>query len=313
MLVRKWQEVQKVPLAKLICYDLSMPKKKNSGQYEYLRKIWTEKHRKIQKELFDKHKNAFEWIEANSKQLAVGSFAGLYLLTAPIRLEIPHNSTAAAQEAPFDKKVFLIYDLKNVLPSEVRPLNLGEEEKVIEVLNRSLGISLAGEMNGIRLNTQYGLIGQEQHLARFPGDTIYSHFDNPEDAQKYFKYGMAPGLGAWRYFADSKESMTEEDNMREKYYIAVQTFLAPGFNQNVKEYVDFFKYRKMLVVNPQNGKAVVVVVGDAGPAKWTGKHLGGSPEVMTYLERYDGKQRGPVLYFFIDDPENKIPLGPVGL
>jgi hypothetical protein len=56
---------------------------------------------------------------------------------------------------------------------------------------------------------------------------------------------------------------------------------------------------------------MVVVVGDAGPAEWTGKHLGGSPEVMKYLERVDGAQKGPVLYFFIDDPGDKIPLGPI--
>ena len=67
----------------------------------------------------------------------------------------------------------------------------------------------------------------------------------------------------------------------------------------------------MLVVNPQNGKAMVVVIGDAGPAAWTGKHLGGSPEVMKYLERVDGRQKGPVLYFFLDDPDDKIPLGPL--
>jgi hypothetical protein len=65
------------------------------------------------------------------------------------------------------------------------------------------------------------------------------------------------------------------------------------------------------VVNPDNGKAVVAVIGDAGPAAWTGKHLGGSPEVMVYLERKDGRQRGPVLYFFVDDPDDTIPLGPI--
>jgi hypothetical protein len=32
---------------------------------------------------------------------------------------------------------------------------------------------------------------------------------------------------------------------------------------------------------------------------------------MTYLERVDGSQKGPVLYFFIDDPNDTIPLGPV--
>ena len=75
----------------------------------------------------------------------------------------------------------------------------------------------------------------------------------------------------------------------------------------------FFKFRKMLVVNPENGKAMVVVVGDAGPAEWTGKHLGGSPEVMSYLERQDGGARGPVLYYFLDDPQDTIPLGPVSI
>jgi len=282
-----------------------MPKK-NSRQYEHLRNVWAKKHKDLQTELFSKHKDAFDWLEANSKQVVVGSAAGLYLLTSPIVAQIPQSFTASAQTQPIDKKVFLVYDLKNVLPNEIRQLNIDEEEKVIEVLDRTFGISVKGELSGIRLNTQYGLIGQEQHL-----DNIYSHFDTPDDSQEYFKYGMAPGLGAWRYFADSKESMNEEENSREKYYIAVQTFLAQGFNENRARYVEFFKYRKMLVVNPQNGKAVVAVIGDAGPAEWTGKHLGGSPEVMSYLERYDGRARGPVLYFFIDDPENKIPLGPI--
>ena len=67
----------------------------------------------------------------------------------------------------------------------------------------------------------------------------------------------------------------------------------------------------MLVVNPHNGKAIVVVIADAGPAQWTGKQLGGSPEVMKYLERYDGTQVRGVLYFFIDDPNNEVPLGPI--
>ncbi len=137
-----------------------------------------------------------------------------------------------------------------------------------------------------------------------------SHFDTPDAADNYSS-GMAPGLGAWGYFASSKEDMTPEENLREKYYIAVQTFLSPGYNEKAGEYNAFYKYRKMLVLNPQNGKAIVAVIGDAGPAVWTGKHLGGSPEIMHYLERVDGKARGPVLYYFINDPEDKVPLGPL--
>ena len=122
-----------------------------------------------------------------------------------------------------------------------------------------------------------------------------------------------PGLGGWGYFTDSSGQLTQQGIDREKYYIAVQTFLAPGFDQNKQAYLDFFKYRKMLVVNPDNGKAVVADIADAGPSPWTGKQLGGSPEVMNYLERFDGQQRAGVLYFFIDDPDDTIPLGPVNL
>lgn len=286
---------------------------KNSFHYDFLKDKWTKRHKILQEEIFQKHKESLDWFLNNSKQMTIGSLAGLFLLTSPIIPKIPtaFSSESLTFREAVDKKVFLIYDLKNALPHNVQPLKPEEEKNVAEILTRTTGIKVSAELEGKRLNTSYGLIGQEQHLKRYPGDDILSHFDNPEDAEKYVKYGMAPGLGGFGYFAQSQNTMTEEESDREKYYIAVQTFLAPGWEGNVREYVNFFKFRKMLVVNPQNGKAVVAVIGDAGPAAWTGKHLGGSPEVMKYLERYDGAQRGPVLYFFIDDPDNTVPLGPI--
>ena len=292
-----------------------MPAKKKNLHYENLKDKWTSRHKQLQTEIFKKHKDSFEWLVNNSKQLAVGSLAGVFMLTTPVIPRIPtvFSSSSAEVNMNIDKKVFAIYDLKSVLPQEVRPLTVEEEKSISEILTTTYGIKVTPELNGIRLNTTYGIIGQEQHLARFPGDNMYTHFDNQVDAEKYWDYGMAPGLGGWGYFADSQDSMTQEQSDREKYYIAVQTFLAPGFEQYKKEYLDFFKFRKMLVVNPQNGKAIVADIGDAGPAPYTGKQLGGSPEVMSYLERYDGSQRGPVLYFFVDDPNDTIPLGPVSL
>ena len=290
-----------------------MPNKRANPQYKHLAEKWTNRHRSLQTEIFDKHKESFKWLVDNSKQLAVGSLASIFLLASPAVAKIPSPlSTASAQIIQtIDRKVFLVYDLKNVLPNDVRPLTSEEERSVGEVLTRDFGMSVSAELDGKRLNTSYGLIGQEQHLPRYPGDNVFTHFDSQEATGKYWSYGMTPGLGAWGYFTDSSGTLTQKDIDREKYYIAVQTFLAPGFDSNPKEYTDFFKYRKMLVVNPQNGKAVVADIADAGPSPWTGKQLGGSPEVMGYLERYDGAQRGPVLYYFIDDPNDTIPLGPV--
>lgn len=286
---------------------------KAKPHYEHLKEKWTVRHRGLQKNLFSKHKEAVKWIKKNPKEFAIGSLGGLMLLTSPSAHLLPSPNLVVANEQKFqdfDKSVFLIADLDKQLPSEIRPLTELEEREIANKLSNTYGLRVTAELDGKKLNRSYGLIGAEQHLARYPGDSMGSHFDTQEEANKYWSSGMAPGLGAWGYFSSGAQ-LTNEDKLREKYYIAVQTFLAPGFNENPREVVNFFKYRKMLVVNPNNGKAMIVVIGDAGPAQWTGKHLGGSPEVMSYLERYDGVQRGPVLYFFIDDPEDKVPLGPL--
>ncbi len=288
-------------------------KKKKKSQYEELAKKWTERHQKIQENLWYKHGGILHNLTEHSRQFAVGSLAGItLLLSSPSPLH--STTTAVANVKTFrdlDSTSSLILDLTQYVPPEVRPLTPNEESQITQLLTSKMGFVVTAELQGKRLNRSYGYIGQEQNLYRYPGDNIYTHFDTEEDAQKYAKYGIAPGLGAWGYFAPSQSQMTEEDNLREKYYIAVQTFLAPGYNENVREMNAFFKYRKMLVVNPENGKAIVADIGDAGPGEFTGKSLGGSPEVMNYLERVDGAAKGPVLYFFIDDPDNKIPLGPV--
>ncbi len=284
--------------------------------YEHLKNKWTDRHRELQKILWAKHKNSLDWLVNNSKQLVVGSLGGLILLTSPAIQQLSKPSISFANEQiakNIDKKVFLISDLSKILPFQMRALSTDEEEKIANVLSRTFGIKVTPELNGKRLNRSYGLIGAEQHLARYPGDNMDNHFDRQEDANKFYSSGMAHGLGAWGYFAPSINDFTKKDNEKEKYYIAVQTFLIQDYNKRVAEYRDFFKFRKMLVVNPNNGKAIVAVIGDSGPSEWTGKQLGGSPEVMDYLERFDGSQRGPVLYFFILDPEDKVPLGPIAI
>lgn len=276
--------------------------------YHNLRNKWALRHQALSQNLFKKHKNALS-------QFAVGSLSGLFLLTSPHLPSLPSPPKMLAQaQAPvkeIDKDIFLIADLSTVLPKDVRPLTQSEEEVIITILSRKFGFRVVSELEGKRLQRNYGLIGAEQHLTRYPGDTLWTHFSNQQEANLYSASGMAPGRGAWGYFAPTKETMTQQDILREKYYIAAQTFLAPGFNEHFAEYRDFFKFRKMLVVNSANGKAIVAVIGDAGPSVWTGKHLGGSPEVMVYLQRVDGSQKGPVLFFFIDDPDNTVPLGPI--
>ena len=288
--------------------------KKNRSQYELLRDKWATRHHEIQKAFLSRHKKSIRSILQTSKEMTLGGMAGMLLLSTPVVLELPQNSVLQEQQAEFesvDKSLFLVADLERVLPKDYRVLNGNQENVIEDILNREFGIKVKAELENKRLERTFGYIGAEQHLMRYPGDTIDTHFESQEDYSKFLSSGMAPGRGAFGYFARSRAEMTQQDVLEEKYYIAVQTFRADGYNQRTREYVDFFKYRKMLVVNPKNGKAIVVVIGDAGPGISTGKHLGGSPEVMRYLESKDGKLRDAVLFFFLDDPDNKVALGPL--
>jgi hypothetical protein len=121
---------------------------------------------------------------------------------------------------------------------------------------------------------------------------------------------MAPGLSAWGYFAPSQEEFDKDLEDVEKWYAVVQTLYLPDWNVRQPYLKNWYKHRKVLIVDVQNSRAVVAAIADSGPAAWTGKHYGGSPEVMNHLggDRYT---KGKVIMFFVDDPENDVPLGPV--
>ncbi len=280
--------------------------KSKKPHYEYLRKKWTAKHKAASENVIDKH----------LRRVAIGSLGGMMLLSTPgLTLSTAQAVAAAGTKitATTSKNLLLAKDLQKELPNEFRNLTSSEEMKVSKTISDVLGIKVAAEIDGKRLNRTYGMIGGEQHLYRYPGDNLLNHAKTTQDWAMFGDAGIAPGLGAFGYFTSSKEQMTPLDEQRERWYVAVPTFLSQGYNQNTKAYNDFFKYRKMLVVNPKTGQAVVVDIADSGPSEFTGKHLGGSPEVMHELGLASGPRKGEVLYFFIDDPNNTMPLGPVKL
>ena len=77
---------------------------------------------------------------------------------------------------------------------------------------------------------------------------------------------MAPATGAWGYFAQNRNELNDELSQMEKYYVAVQTLYLPGWNKEQPALKEWYKYRKVLVINPNSGRSVVAVIADAGPA-----------------------------------------------
>jgi hypothetical protein len=223
------------------------------------------------------------------KLLSSGALAGTLLLTSPAVPPLPPSSSLPARETGLpagDWETELAASLREVLPPDVRPLTIPQEEEISRRIKKILGINATAILENNHLNQTYGYIGAEQHLARFPGDNVPN---------------MAPGLGGWGYVPEEIE----------RYYLAVQTLYLPDWATNTRYLSNWYKFRRCLVINPINGKAVIAAIADAGPAWWTGKHFGGSPEVMAHLKLNVGKQKGPVIVFFLDDPQELLPLGPV--
>lgn len=221
--------------------------------------------------------------------------------TSGLQITLGPSADLADQTAMVPSK------FKDIAPEYTPNMSLEQEAAAAALIQAQYGIPVAAELNGIRLNATQGIIAGEQHLPLFPGDTLASHDSDPT---KHLT-GMVPGNPSWGYFAKSKAEVTKEDIENERYYIAAQTFLAPGWGEHVEEYYQWFKYRKMFVVNPETGQAVVVDIADAGPSPRTGRTFGGSNEVLMGLGL--GKKRtGHVYVFFVDDPTNSIRLGPLG-
>lgn len=255
--------------------------------------------------------NIFKLRENSAKLLGAGVVGGSLLL-APISLikslpktheQMDRLPKPLPPRSPWGELKGFINENLNI-PSQI---DRSREKQLEKKVQDAYGIPAKVSLEGERLNLVYGLIGIEQHLRRYPGDTISEHGTLAEQRE-----GMAPGLGAWGYFAQSKKDLDQSLIETEKWYVVAQTLYLPDWNTRQPFLKDWYKYRKMIVVNTENGRAVVGAIADAGPAAWTGKHFGGSPEVMRELggQRYT---KGKVLFMFVDDPENKIPLGPVAL
>lgn len=247
---------------------------------------------------------AFELRQKSGRLLAGAGLVGsLLAMPMPQTASIP-TVISNPVESILSNKQKVLGNLQEIVPHQPAKLTEDQASKIEKLLTDNTGIPVKAVLDGQSLNHHVGYIGFEQHLYRYPGDTLAEH-DEIQEA------GIAPGLGAFGYFVKDQRDYSTKTYLQEKYYCVVQTLYLENWNRDFKYLKDFYALRKMLVVNPVNGQAVVCVIGDAGPAEWTGKQFGGSPETMQALDLNKGPRKGLILMLFIDDPENKIPLGPI--
>jgi len=308
--------------------EIVKKKEVEKGFFESLISILEKKQRKAQRQLGKNHRRALAWLKKQgldlgsikvqiAKLITTGTVTAVLIgvTAAPIAaLSVPNIQPQESQTSTqsLTAKSDLFFQLQQIIDRWGQKPNPADASRLAQLVSQITNIPARTVLEGRQLNRVVGRIGLEQHLPRYPGDKIGVHLTDQEDQQKITRAGIAPRTGAWGYFANSRNQLTDDLVAKEKYYVVVQTFLLPEWGANWPEEKEWFKFRKVLVFNPQNGKSVVAVIADAGPASWTGKHFGGSPEVMENLNLSGGPNSGEVVMLFVDDPDDKIPLGPTG-
>ncbi|OGY22980.1 MAG: hypothetical protein A2172_03545 [Candidatus Woykebacteria bacterium RBG_13_40_15] len=304
--------------------DLRFWQKKESKQFKVLAAGFQKRRSALLAEFKEKHEDVVSWaarrkinvndvVSKGARTLAASFAAGAVLVSsgaaqishAPAVKELHRELLEGNLPAFLSAKKDTSDRVKKILNTT----RMSDENVLTEKLSKELNIKIVSELQGIRLNKTSGIIGYESHLTRYPGDNILTHFETSGDYKRYSHASMAGGPGAWGYIVPSRQALTEKDIERERYYLVAQTWLSPNWGSAATK--EWFRHRKMIVINPQNGKAVVGVLEDAGPETGTGRAFGGSPEVMEELGLRGGGIN--VLMYFVDDPADQVPLGRYGL
>lgn len=245
---------------------------------------------------------------AGKSAITATTLAGAVLTSQPVDarmaekiLGLNNSEEKLVAEVTLEEHQEIMNKMAQMVKMPPGHLNREDELYLEQQISDMVGFEVTAELDGHRLNHSIGIMGGEQHLKRFPTDTLAQH-------DEYQQAGIAPNRGAFGWFTENGE-LTPQAIQREKYYFAVQTLYLPEWNQNHDELKPWYKYRKMIAINPADGVAAVGVVGDAGPAQWVGKQFGGSPEIIKDAKIWSKDAKGRVILFFVDDPEDKVPLG----
>jgi len=148
-------------------------------------------------------------------------------------------------------------------------------------------------LEGYTIPATTGLVGREQHLYLDADEESAGRTDASAGIHYYrssvvdaAKNGMAGGYGAFGS-ASSPASVEQE-----RYYITMRwnycswyddagVTRCGSFNATAK---NWHRHKKVVVTNPANGRQLVASVEEAGPAIWTGRVSGLSPEAMSALD-----------------------------
>ncbi len=270
---------------------------------------------KTKTEFVAQNPDLIEWMDDRKLQVDRLSFSNTDIKNEQIKIDsveselVEKLATQKNKDAPLASKiseeeyVSIMQKMVELLHLPAGQLEEDSELYLEQQLSDFLGFEITANLNNHRLLFSTGIMESAPHLKRSPTDTLEAHTN-------YQEAGINRNRSAFGWFSANIEQ-DQEAIAKEKFYISVPLYFHPDWNQKYAELKNWYKFQKIVVINPAERIAVVGVVGDIGPTTYTRRQFAGSPELIHAGKIWSPKTAGRVLILFVDDPENTVPLGPV--
>jgi hypothetical protein len=243
----------------------------------------------------------YQWLQAES-----------VLTSAPesvseTTVEVPNSNTSEQKLAvQISQEEFEAVVQKARDITQLPPGNIDHETELYleQQLSDILGFTITAEISGNRLPHTHGIIQSLPHYKTSPTDTIENHslahasFSNKRSYFGWLNQGNP-----------TKDSPTE----LESYSISLPLFLLPEWPEKNFTIKKWFAFRKVVLINPAEYRAVVCVISDAFNQLTAKYQYGGSPEVIMQTKCWSPSSMGKTLLFFVGDENDEIPLGPINI
>lgn len=169
-------------------------------------------------------------------------------------------------------------------------------------LSEMLGFSVSTELEGQRLPTT-GTVYSLPFLKNSPTDTVHNHLEVPE----------APFINRRSFFGWSNlyPQITHEPDLL-TYGLSIPLFSLPDWSTKAKELKKWYAYRKVVVINPYEYRAVVATITDTFFPPAAKYKYGANPALIRAGRIWSPRTLGKVLVFFVSDPAG-VPPGPISL
>ena len=221
-----------------------------------------------------------------------------------LRKTAPFAEPELMTQMSVEEHQVVLSKLKEFVRQPAGHLAKQDELYLEQQLTDVLGVEVSAELDQVRLPYSIGVMQAATHLRRYPTDVLVHH-------KECLEAGIRNQRGFFGWFTDMGQ-LTEQAVEKEQYYIGVPAQLISAESRSPQQLKEWFKFRKVVVLNPLQERGITAVIGDCGPAGSFAQFTG-SPEIMRHGQIWSPAAQGHVMVLFVNDPMNKLPLGPFSL